>query len=107
MRRAEVIGNLGSDGELKTTAGGTTVMNFSVAANGSRKDDDTIWVRCAMFGTRAEKLCEYMKKGTKVFARGEFKMREFEGKNGKQTSFEMSVDELELLGSKEKADGNW
>ena len=107
MRRSDVIGNLGTDGELKVTNSGTSVLNFSVAANGSRKEDEVEWVRCAMFGKRAESLAEYMKKGTKVFARGEWKIRRYQKDGQDRVSFEMNVDELELLGSKEKSDGNW
>ena len=111
MRRADIIGYLGGDAELKVINGrngNTSVLNFSVAANGSKKEEDAEWVRCAMFGKRAESIADYMKKGKQVFARGEWKLRRYEKDGETKTAFDLTVDELELVGvGKEKSDGSW
>ncbi len=105
MRRIEIIGNIGKDGELKVVgAKNTDVINFSVAAQGSKKEEDAQWFRCALFGARAPKLAEYLKKGTKVFVRGELTMRKWESNGKSGTELEVTVDELELLGSKSAPD---
>ncbi len=107
MIRVEAIGNLGKDSELKVIgAKDTSVLNFSVAAKGSKKDSESIWLRCALFGARADKLAEYLKKGQRVFIRGELTVRKWEASGGKSgTDMDVTVDELELLGDKkEKAD---
>lgn len=99
MRKIDGIGHLARDGKL-AQAGGKDVINFTVALNGSRKDDPPEWASCALWGPRAVKLAEYLKKGTKVFIRGEFKIGTYE-KDGKQVpELKVMVDELELLGDK-------
>lgn len=102
MRRVEIIGNLGRDAELKTTTSGTTVLNFTVAAKSSRKDDESQWHSCALFGKRAESIAQYMKKGQRVFVRGEYKIRQWSKGDRSGVDIDVTVDEVELLGSKDK-----
>ncbi len=105
MRRIEIIGNLGSDSELKVSGSGTSILNFSVAAKSSRKDDESIWHKCALFGARAEKLAEYLKKGQRVFVRGEYKIRKWEANGKSGIDVDVTADEVELLGDKKPATG--
>lgn len=62
---------IGKDPELRTTPGGDQVMELSLAYNYGRKGDDgkkpTQWISAAMWGSRAEKLQPYLKKGGQVF----------------------------------------
>lgn len=99
MRRVEIIGNLGKDSELKAV-GDSSVLNFSVAAKGGKKDDEAVWFRCALWGKRAESLAEYLKKGAKVFVRGEMKLRSWTSGDKSGTDLEVGVDEIELVGGK-------
>jgi len=99
MRRIEIIGNLGSDAEKKITQGGTEVLNFSVAAKGSRKGSEAEWYRCAIFGKRAESLAGYLEKGKQVYVRGELTARPWSKDGRSGTSLDVTVDEIELLGS--------
>lgn len=101
MRRCELIGNLGRDAELKTTGGGTIVLNFSVAAKSGKKDDEGQWHSCALFGKRAESIAPYMKKGQRVFVRGEYKLRSWSSNGKSGTDLDVTVDEVELLGDKQ------
>lgn len=105
MRRIEIIGNLGKDAELRATNSGTSVLNFSVAAKSSRKDDESIWHRVALFGKRAESIRDYMKKGQRVFIRGEYTIKTWEkdGKNG--VDIDVTADEVELIGDKKEGAG--
>lgn len=100
MIRAEAIGVLGRDAEMRATAGGTQVLNFSVAAKGSRRDADTVWLSCALFGARAEKLQQYLTKGKKVFVRGEFRARQWAKGEKSGVDIDVTVDEVELLGDR-------
>lgn len=95
MLYGTVVGNLGRDAELRVTSGGKSVLNFSVAAKNGRDKENAIWVRCALWGTRGEKLQEHLKKGTKVTCMGVISTREYEGK----TQVECDVQELVLGGS--------
>lgn len=99
MRRVEIIGNIGKDGDLRQ-AGDTDVLNFRVAAKGGKKDDEAVWFGCALFGKRAAALAQYLKKGQRVFVRGELKLRAWEKGDKSGTDLDVNVDEIELLGDR-------
>lgn len=105
MRRIEIIGNLGRDAELKQTGGGTSVCNFTVAAKTGRQDDEGQWHSCALFGKRAESLVGFLKKGKKVFVRGEYKLRPWSKGEKSGVDVDVTVDEVELLSPKEEQSG--
>jgi len=97
-----IIGNLGRDPEMRYTPNGKPVTQFSVAVSHSRPDgqggwidDGTDWYRVSVFGDRAERAAEQLRKGNKVFVEGRFKTREFEGKDGeKRTSLDVTADNV-------------
>ena len=102
-----ISGNLGKDAELRRTQSGTTIVSFSVAVNEGRKNNQTgeweeytNWVSCSMFGTRAEKLAEYLKKGTKVSIKGKLRYSEWERDGQKRSKLGVIVDEIEFMSSK-------
>lgn len=97
---ASFPGNLGQDGELKFTGQGTPLLSFSVAVSYFDKEKKTQWVRCSLFGKRAESLAPMMLKGTTVFVRGALVLREYEAKGERKTSLECNVDDVEFVGSK-------
>ena len=95
MIAATVCGNLGKDAELKMTPGGKAVCNFSVATEARvGREKVTTWVRCAMWGVRAEKVAKFLTKGTKVAAMGTLTTREYQGK----TYLDCDVSEVALMG---------
>ena len=86
-----LIGNLGRDPEMRYTPAGKPVTQFSVAVSHSKPDgqggwvdEGTDWYRISVFGDRAERAAEQLRKGNKVFVEGRFKTREFEGKDGEK-----------------------
>ena len=97
-----IIGNLGRDPEMRYTPTGKPVTQFSVAVSHSRPDgqgggwiEGTDWFRVSVFGDRAERAAEQLRKGNKVFVEGRFKTREFEGKDGeKRTSLDVISDNV-------------
>lgn len=99
---ATVIGNLGRDAETRQLGSGKVVANFSVATTRKSRDGDTTtWVRCALWGERANKLAQYLTLGSKVAAIGTLYTREHEGK----TYVELDVQDVELLGGKPQREG--
>ena len=96
------IGNLGRDPEMRYTPNGKPVTQFSVAVSHSKPDgqggwvdEGTDWYRVSVFGDRAERAAEQLRKGTKVFVEGRFKTREFEGNDGqKRTSLDVTADNV-------------
>ena len=97
-----IVGNLAGDPELRWTASGHAVANFTVAQTPRTKnqqgefvDDETLWVRCSVWREMAENVAETLSKGTRVVVTGRLKARSFETKEGQQrTNWELDVDEV-------------
>src|SRR6266404_1496250 len=115
--KAMIIGNLGADPEMRYTPNGRLVTQFNVAVNQSTKNQQTgewveatDWFRVSVWGDRAERAAETLRKGNKVFVEGRFKTREFEGRDGqKWTSLEITADSVVNLEkrSHEKGEGQF
>ena len=101
-------GNLGKDAEVKYMPNGNAVCEFSVAVkSGYGEKEKTNWVRCAMFGKKAEgQLPSYLTKGTQVAVSGELELQEWEGQNGKGAALSVKVDNIDLIGSKPQGQSN-
>jgi single-strand DNA-binding protein len=107
-----LIGNLGRDPEMRYTPSGRPVTQFSVAVSNSKPDgqggwvdEGTDWYRVSVFGDRAERAAEQLRKGNRVFVEGRFKTREFEGNDGqKRTSLDVTADNVISLDRKGRDD---
>lgn len=97
-----IIGNLGSDPEMRYTPTNRAVTQFNVAVNQSTKNqqtgewvEETDWFRVSVWGDRAERIAEQLRKGNRVFVEGRFRTRQFEGRDGQtRTSLEISADSV-------------
>lgn len=105
MLQCEVIGNLGSDAEIKEFNGNKYVsMNiahseYSKDTNGN-KAEQTIWVSALWYGDGGA-LLQYLKKGAKVFIRGRQRVKLYADKNGNaQFAINVNVNEVQLCGIK-------
>ena len=111
--KAMIIGNLGADPEMRYTPNGRPVTQFNVAVNQSTKNQQTgewveatDWFRVSVWGDRAERAAETLRKGNKVFVEGRFKTREFEGRDGKaRTSLEITADSVVNLEKRAREEG--
>ena len=101
LNKVMLAGNLTRDPELKS-AGGTTVMELSIAVN-DRKKVDGEWTEepnyfdLTMFGTRAEKVSGFLKKGTKIAIIGRLKQQRWEKDGQKRSKVSVVVDDLEFM----------
>lgn len=104
MNNLNFTGNLGKDAEQKYTAGGDSIVSFSVACKAGFGDKaTTTWVRCTIFGKRGDAVLKFLNKGQLVGVSGEFSAREWDDKEGnKRTSIECRVNDLTLLGGKQE-----
>lgn len=94
MINATVAGNLGRDAETRQ-AGQATVTSFGVAVEQRKRGEKyTQWVNCSIWGTRGEKVAQYLTKGTRIAAAGELTTREYDGK----TYLELNVSDFTLMG---------
>lgn len=88
INKVILIGNLGSDPELKYTAGGTAVATLSVATSRRWKDkdgqmkDETEWHRVIVWSQSAEFCSNYLSKGSKVYVEGRLQTRKWKDQNG-------------------------
>lgn len=92
LNKMMIIGNLGADPELRYTPAGKAVTNLRVAVNDNRKGPDgewieeTQWFRVELWDQAAERAAERFRKGNKVFAEGQLRVREYEGNDGQKRS---------------------
>ena len=103
MNNYNFTGRLARDCEQRFTQGGMAVCTFSVAVDyGFGDNKGTNWIRCTLFGKRAEGgLPQYLKKGAQVAISGELRVREYDDKDGiKRTSVEVTADKLDLIGGR-------
>jgi len=116
VNKVILIGNVGSDPELKYTNNGAGVSNFSVATNESWMDKNTNerqerteWHRIVAWGRLAEICNQYLRKGSKVYIEGRLQTRSWEDQNGqKRYTTEIVVAEMQMLDSREDgADGGY
>ncbi len=104
MNNANITGNLTRDTELKSLNNGTAVCSFTVAVNERKKNQQGEWedyanfIDCTLFGVRAEKLTQYLTKGTKVAVSGRLhQSRWHDDKGNSRNRIEIVVDEIELM----------
>lgn len=107
VNRVLLIGNVGKDPEIRSTAKGTKVANFSLATQRRiKKDEDwenvTDWHSITAYSKSAE-ICEkYITKGKQVFVEGSLRNDSWEGKDGRrQSKTVIIVNNLQLLGKRE------
>jgi single-strand DNA-binding protein len=108
MNTGTFAGNIGRDAETKTV-GDTTVTNFSVAVSAFKnREKQTIWVSCAMWGDRGQKVEQYLTSGAKVTVSGDVDVRAYSAKDGTpKAEITCNVQRLTLQGSKgERADND-
>lgn len=96
-----LIGNLTADPELRHTANGLPVTNFTVAGterkyeNGQFVDGNTLFMRCTVWRDLAEHVASSLSKGQRVMVTGRLKQEEYTDKEGnKRVSVSLDVDEL-------------
>jgi single-strand DNA-binding protein len=96
-------GTVGRDAEVRHLPSGQAVLNVTVANNiGFGEKQQTLWIRCAVWGKRAEgQLQNYLKKGQQVFVSGELTQSEYRANDGTtKTSLELNANILDLVGKK-------
>jgi single-strand DNA-binding protein len=109
LNKVMIIGNLGKDPEVRYTADGMAIANFSLATTSSWKDkntgekkEETEWHRVAFYGKIAEVIGQYAKKGRPLYVEGRLKTRKWTDKDGvEKYTTEIIGDQMQLLGSRE------
>ena len=89
VNKVILIGNLGSDPDVRYTQGGVTVANVSLATNESWVDKNTgqkqekiEWHRLVFFNKLADVVATFLKKGAKIYVEGKIQGQKWMDKNG-------------------------
>ena len=112
LNKVMIIGNLGSDPEMRFTASGQALARFSVACNrryttrGGEQREETEWVRVVVWGRRAEIAGQYLQKGSQVYVEGRLQTRSWEDPQSGQTRYmtEVNASNFEFLGGRGQRD---
>lgn len=105
-QHTHIIGNLGSDPEIRYTNDDVCIANLSVAVTEKYKDrngqqvEDTTWFRVSMFGRLAEVARDYAKKGEKVYVAGKIKTRSYLKAGVETWTWDLKATQFGLLGER-------
>lgn len=108
VNKVIILGRLGQDPDVRTTASGTQVVNLNVATNelgradehGNRQDV-TEWHRIVLFGRTAEVAAQYLSKGSQVYIEGRLQTRKWQDQNGQDRySTEIVGNEMQFIGGR-------
>lgn len=104
LNRAQLIGNVTKDPEVRQTSGGQMVASFSIATNSSwvdktgQRQEKAEFHNVVIWGKLAEVAQQYVKKGKKIFVEGRMQTRDWDGEDGvKRYKFEIVVDSMIML----------
>lgn len=104
LNRAQIIGNVTRDPEVRTTPSGQQVCSFGVATNRvwtdqtGKKQEKVEFHNVVAWGKLAEICGQYLAKGRKVYAEGRLQTREWEGQDGaKRNRTEIVCENMILL----------
>lgn len=108
VNKAIIVGRVGKDPEIRSTAGGTTVANLSIATSEKWRDkqtgetkEKTEWHRVKFFGRTAEVIGEYVSKGSLMYVEGRIETDKYTDKEGvERYSTGILGDRMQLLGGK-------
>ena len=103
MRINKIVigGRTTKDLELRKTQAGISVCDFTVAVNGTKKDDPAIFIDCVAFRSQAEFLTNYAKKGSSLVVFGRLDIQSYTDKEGiKRKATKVIVDDVQLAESK-------
>lgn len=105
INKVILIGNLGSDPEVRYLPSGQAVGNFNIATTEKWTGKDgnpgerTEWHRIVVFGKQAENCKEYLRKGRQVYVEGRLQTREWDDKEGqKRKTTEVIAQTVQFLG---------
>jgi single-strand DNA-binding protein len=104
LNKIMLIGNVGSDPEMRYTPNGKAVTSFRMATNyryagsdGERREE-TEWFRVSVWGRQAESCNQFLSKGKRIYVEGRLRSRSWEGQDGQmRTSLEVSANRVIFL----------
>lgn len=113
LNKAQVIGYLGADPDVRYLADGTAVGSLSIATTEKWKDkngeqrEKTEWHRVSVWAKTAENAAKYLRKGSLVYVEGRLETRKWQDKEGNDRyTTEIRCDTLRFLDRSGSNGGN-
>ena len=102
LNHVVLIGRLTRDPESRKTNTGLTVVSFTVAVDdsfrGPNGEKNTLFMGCSIFGTKAENVAKFVRKGSLVAVSGRLNQRKYTNRDNQQvTVIETIADSVEFL----------
>lgn len=112
LNKVTLIGHLGRDPEMRSTAAGDSVAQFTLATSETWKDkatgekrEATEWHRVVLYRKLAEIAGQYLKKGSLVYVEGRLQTRKWTGKDDvERYVVEIIADDMRMLGGRQHAE---
>lgn len=111
LNKTTLIGNLGTDPEIRYMPDGTPTATVSLATTDTWKDksgerqEKTEWHRVVFFKGLAEVVGQYLKKGSQIYVEGKLRTRKWTDKDGiDRYTTEIVGREMQMLGKKDAKD---
>lgn len=109
LNKVMLIGNLGSDPEMRYTPSGRAVTTFGLASSRSwmtstgERREATEWFNVVAWGNLAEICNQYLKKGSKVYVEGRLQTRRWDNAEGQRCyRTEVVASEMIILDKRER-----
>ncbi|RME81273.1 MAG: single-stranded DNA-binding protein [Caldilineae bacterium] len=97
LNLVQLIGNLGSDPEMRYTPSGKAVVNMRLAVNTGYGDNQrTDWFTLVAWDKLAEACAQYVVKGSRIYVEGRLQIRQWEGEDG-QTRYATEVVARQII----------
>jgi single-strand DNA-binding protein len=105
LNKVMLIGNVGSEPEIRTTGGGTKLAKLSLATNrvfndrSGQRQEKTEWHRLTLWDKLADLVEQYVKKGDRIYVEGRIEYSQTEDDKGNQRFWtDIVVQEMLMLG---------
>ncbi|MBW3553267.1 MAG: single-stranded DNA-binding protein [Gemmatimonadetes bacterium] len=106
LNKVLLIGNVGAEPEVRTTASGTRVAKLSVATNRTFNDksgqqqEKTEWHRLTFFGKVVDVVERYVHKGDRLYVEGRLEYSQTQDEQGNVKYWtDIVVNDMVMLGS--------
>lgn len=104
LNKVLLIGNLGSDPEVRSLPSGAKVVNFNIATSESYKNkegekvESTEWHRIELWEGLAGIAEQYLKKGDSIYVEGRIKNEKYTDSNGvEKYTFKIRGTSMQML----------
>ena len=88
LNKAQLIGNLGADPEIRQATNGNAIANLNIATSekwtdkNGEKRENTEWHRVVIFGKLADVVGQHVRKGDRIYVEGKIQTRKWQDRDG-------------------------